>query len=137
MGRTPGAKDKAPRQRQYPLPGDVVDGEVITKPAVKFGPRLSKMVDIVPSDNELLLDGANPRAVTVTADRPGIYSVDMEVNVHGDWVRVKQPFAVVLQTHDVLGTRFEEPFLTSPVFPLHVRRIYEKGTNAKTVSVFY
>jgi len=57
--------------------------------------------------------------------------------VHGEWVRVRQPFAVVEQTHDAFGQAVEEPYMTSPVFAVNVRRIFAEGTKAKRVFVMY
>ena len=133
MARTSGAKDKTPRRRKHPLPG----GRPLVSSEKKYGQPLTKMVEIIPSNNELLLDGVNPRAVYASGDAPGIYYVDMEIYFRGSWMRRKQAFAIVEQSHDVLNEVFAEPFLTSPIFPLHVRRIYAEGTTATKVMVLY
>jgi len=134
MARTKGAKDKAPRKHRD---GTVPGVSVVTTEAKKKGCPLTVMVEIEPSDELLFRDGVHPRAAYISADSPGLYTVHMEVYVKGEWIKVKQKFAVVEQTHDVLGEPFEEPFLTSPVFPIHIRRVIKEGTNAPHVMVLY
>jgi len=136
VARTKGAKDKKPRKRKAgsvaPQPMAVGDvGEVV------YDGPLTKMVEIQPNGEGLEIDDKLPKGVYMSADAPGVYQIDWEVQIDGEWTRTQHPVQIVAQTHDILGQQFGTPFLTSALFPINVRKIFKEGTTVTRVMVLY
>ena len=129
MARTKGARDKAPRKRRG-------NGAGTGKPK-KYAAPITKLLEITPLESGLLPGEIEARGVYVSADSPGTYDVDVDMWMKGEWVRRRQPICVVEQDSDVFGTYYEEPFLTSQMSPVRIRRVYAEGTTAPRVFLMY